>query len=51
MAGAILIAFKMNWIGVLGWGMKGGRIGYVEATVIMIRERENRLAELKGRRP
>jgi hypothetical protein len=51
MAGAILIAFKMNWIGVLGWGMKGGRIGYVETTVIMIRDREKRLAELKRRPP
>jgi hypothetical protein len=51
MAGAILIAFKMNWIGVLGWGIKGQRTGYVEATAIMIREREKRLAELKGRQP
>jgi hypothetical protein len=51
MAGAILIAFKMNWIGVLGWGIEGQRTGYVEATAIMIREREKRLAELKGRQP
>jgi hypothetical protein len=41
----------MNWIGVLGWGIKGQRTGYVEATAIMIREREKRLAELKGRQP
>jgi hypothetical protein len=51
MAGAVLIGFKMNWIGVPGWGIKGQRVGYVEATVIMIRDRESRLAELKGREP
>jgi hypothetical protein len=49
LAGAILIGFKMNWIGVPGWCIRGQRVGYVEATVIMIRDRESRLAELKGR--
>ncbi len=48
MAGAITIGFKMNWIGLVGWGMRGVRVGYVEATEIMIRDREMRLAELKG---
>jgi hypothetical protein len=51
MAGAVLIGFKMNWIGAPAWGIRGGRVGYVEATVIMIRDRESRLAELKGREP
>jgi hypothetical protein len=49
MAGAILIGFRMNWIGLPGWGTNGQRVGYVEATAIMIRDRESRLAELKGR--
>jgi hypothetical protein len=49
MAAAILIGFKMNGIGVTGWGIKGQRVGYVEATAMMIRDRESRLAELKGR--
>ncbi len=49
MAAAILIGFRMNWIGVPGWGIKGQRVSYVEATAIMIRDRESRLAELKGR--
>jgi hypothetical protein len=49
MAAAILIGFRMNWNGVPGWGIKGQRVSYVEATAIMIRDRESRLAELKGR--
>jgi hypothetical protein len=51
MAGTILIGFRMNWIGLPGWGIKGQRMGYVEATEIMIRDRDRRLAELKGRQP
>jgi len=49
MAGAILIAFRMNWIGMTGWSMELVRADYVETTEIMIRDRERRLAELKDR--
>jgi hypothetical protein len=51
MAGAILIGFKMNWIGMTGWGTELVRADYVATTQIMIRDRESRLAELKGRQP
>jgi len=49
MAGAILIGFRMNWIGMTGWSMELVRADYVETTEIMIRDRERRLAELKDR--
>ena len=51
MAGAILIGFKMNWIGATGWGMEFVRARYVETTASMIRDRERRLTELKSRQP